>query len=132
MKKNELIELLNSIEGNPEVMLWNPYVDDFNPVQKVETDTLYKESVEHLFNWLKLELCQSKNSFDLTDEELFGLKEQAKTLHKTKEYQLPNEYVLEEEKERWYQKRTKKIITLVPKMVGKTSYGTHKYNDVEY
>ena len=68
----------------------------------------------------------------MTSNEVERLEFQAKQIHKEREYGLPNEYVTEEEKDRWYQKRTKSIIVLSPKKVGKTSYGRHKYEDIEY
>ena len=132
MRKNELIKLLQGIEGNPEVRLWNPYAGDYNPILGVQVDTLYKESVSFIFEWLKAEIYQREKRWELTTNEVEQLESKAKQIHKNREYTLPNEYVTEEEKDRWYQKRTKSIIVLSPKKVGKTSYGRHKYDDIEY
>ena len=132
MRKNELIELLQNIKGNPEVKLWNPYVEDYNPILDVKTDTLYKESVGFIFDWLKAEIYQKERRWELTTNEIEQLKSRAKEIHKSREYGLPNEYVTEEEKDRWYQKRTKSIIVLSPKKVGKTSYGVSRASDIEY
>ena len=132
MRKNELIKLLQGIEGNPEVRLWNPYVEDYNPILDVQVDTLYKESASFIFECLKAEIYQREKRWELTSNEVELLEFQAKQIHKEREYGLPNEYVTEEEKDRWYQKRTKSIIVLSPKKVGKTSYGRHKYEDIEY
>ena len=132
MRKNELIKLLQGIEGNPEVRLWNPYVEDYNPILDVQVDTLYKESASFIFEWLKAEIYQREKRWELTSNEVELLEFQAKQLHKNREYNPPNEYVTEKEKDRWYQKRTKSIIVLSPKKVGKTSYGRHKYEDIEY
>lgn len=132
MRKNELIELLQNIKGNPEVKLWNPYVEDYNPILDVQTDTLYKESVSFILDWLKAEIYQRECRWELTTDEVEQLELKAKQIHKEREYGIPNEYVTEEEKDHWYQKRTKSIIVLSPKRVGKTSYGRHKYDDIEY
>ena len=132
MKKSKLIELLNGIEGDPDVMIWNGYADDFNPIAAVEQDILYKESVEHLIRCLKHEYCLDKKCFDLNEDETNTIIEQAKHLHKKREYGLPNPYVIESEKYNWYQKKTKKVVTIVPKMIGKTNHGRHKYEDVNY
>lgn len=132
MRKNDLINLLQNIKGNPEVKLWNPYVEDYNPILDVQTDTLYKESVSFIIDWLKAEIYQKEQRWELTDDEIKSIELRAKQIHKEREYGLPNEYVTKEEKDRWYQKRTKSIIVLSPKRVGKTSYGSHKYNDIEY
>lgn len=132
MKKSKLIKLLNEIEGDPDVMIWNGYADDFNPIDAVEQDILYKESVEHLIRCLKHEYCLDKKCFDLNEDETNTIIEQAKHLHKKREYGLPNPYVIESEKYNWYQKKTKKVVTIVPKMIGKTNRGRHKYEDVHY
>ena len=132
MRKNELIKLLQGIEGNPEVRLWNPYVEDYNPILDVQVDTLYKESASFIFECLKAETYQREKRWELTSNEVELLEFQAKQIHKEREYGLPNEYVTEKEKDRWYQKRTKSIIVLSPKKVGKTSCGRHKYEDIEY
>ena len=34
MRKNDLIELLQSIQGNPEIMFWNDLVGDVVPLAK--------------------------------------------------------------------------------------------------
>lgn len=132
MRKNELIKLLQGIEGNPEVRLWNPYVEDYNPILYVQVDTLYKESASFIFECLKAEIYQREKRWELTSNEVELLEFQAKQIHKNREYNPPNEYVTEEEKDRWYQKRTKSIIVLSPKKVGKISYGRHKCEDIAY
>lgn len=34
MRKNDLITLLESVKGNPEIMVWNGFVEDFQPLAK--------------------------------------------------------------------------------------------------
>jgi hypothetical protein len=34
MRKNDLIKLLQEIDGNPEVSLWNGFVGDWMPISK--------------------------------------------------------------------------------------------------
>lgn len=131
MKKDALIQLLSNIKGNPDVVLWNPYVGDFNPILDVSSCKLYKESVELNFNALKAEaygLCKEP----LTDEQIQSLRLQAEDMVRKSGYSLPNEYVQEDEMDFWYQKRTKKVVVITPKKVGKKSYGRHKYEDVGY
>lgn len=132
MRKNELIKLLQNIKGNPEVKLWNPYAEDYNPILDVQIDTLYKESVSFIEEWLKAEVYQKEQRWELTADELKDIALKAKQIHKEREYGSPNEYVTKEEKDRWYQKRTKSVVVLTPKKVGKTNYGRHKYDDIEY
>ena len=45
MKKDKLIELLQSIKGNPEIVIWNGFVGDYQPINNKITETfLYKET----------------------------------------------------------------------------------------
>ena len=47
MRKNDLIKMLQGIKGNPEVMLYNPLVQDWMHFSKQYLDThLVKESFE--------------------------------------------------------------------------------------
>ena len=55
MRKNKLIELLQSIEGNPEIFLWNGIVADIMPVSKVIPSELYKEKFEFFHRLLNME-----------------------------------------------------------------------------
>jgi len=38
MKKNQLIEQLQKIKGNPEIKMWNGYVDDWMNIQLCEQE----------------------------------------------------------------------------------------------
>ena len=40
MKKNDLIKLLQEIEGNPQVMIWNGFVEDVTNIYPPEVDYL--------------------------------------------------------------------------------------------
>lgn len=43
MRKSKLIALLNAVKGNPEVYLWNGFVEDFVDIEPVfQKDVLYK------------------------------------------------------------------------------------------
>lgn len=39
MKKNDLIELLNCIKGNPEITIYNGYVEEVVPIEKISIET---------------------------------------------------------------------------------------------
>lgn len=48
MKKNKLIELLQSIKGNPEIVVWNGLVGDYQPISNKITETYqYKETKQY-------------------------------------------------------------------------------------
>lgn len=50
MKKNDLIKMLQEIEGNPEVVLWNGMVGDWMPVGKLSESYLTKITKQY---WLQ-------------------------------------------------------------------------------
>ncbi|AXC39087.1 UNVERIFIED_ORG: hypothetical protein [Escherichia phage CMSTMSU] len=33
-EKNDLIKMLQEIDGNPEIVIWNGYVDDYMNIEK--------------------------------------------------------------------------------------------------
>lgn len=133
MRKNDLIKMLQDIEGNPEIVIWNGYVDDYMNIEKQTFKiTLVKETEDFIFNGLKGEWCQMNKSWDVPEEVLQRLRERAKKIHKNRQYDFENPYVTEEEYERWYGKKklTKYVIT--PKLRGKTSLGIFTADDINY
>lgn len=44
MRKNKLIELLNSIPGNPDIVIWNGFVGD---IQDIDSEIVERELVKH-------------------------------------------------------------------------------------
>lgn len=133
MKKNKLIELLNTIEGNPEIVLWNGYAEDYMHIDpKVEPLTLVKETPDFIFTMLQAEYCRTNKTFDISEEKLLELQTKANELHKNREWDIPNEFVTEEEFVRWYGKRTRKLYVLNSKLRNKTSYGMDRSSDLKY
>ena len=48
MKKNDLIKLLQGIEGNPDLLLWNGTVGDWQDIENnLTSGTLVKETLNH-------------------------------------------------------------------------------------
>lgn len=41
MRKNKLIEILQSMSGNPEIVMWNGYVGDFMPIGNIVMSHVY-------------------------------------------------------------------------------------------
>lgn len=133
MRKNDLIKMLQDIEGNPEIVIWNGYVDDYMNIKKQTFKiTLVKETEDFIFNGLKGEWSHMNKSWDIPEEVLEKLRERAKKIHKNRQYDFENPYVTEEEYERWYGKKklTKYVIT--PKLRGKTSLGICHADDINY
>ena len=52
MKKKDLIKYLSSIEGNPEIVLFNSFVNDWQKVDKPKMGTLSKESHKLRLSWI--------------------------------------------------------------------------------
>ena len=124
MRKNQLIELLQEIKGNPEVMVWNGLVDDYMPIGSVDTNTLYKQSVEFIYRNLAYNYQEINNSFDKPPIEIQEkLREKATLLFKKETYELPNMYLDQDQFSDWYGNNKKVIISLNPKPTGKVSEG---------
>jgi hypothetical protein len=117
MRKNELIELLNSIDGNPEVFLWNSCVGDIQPLIKLNKDVLQKTKVEYFLKLLNLEEKESGKSPSTLDD--------AKRLLKKMHWER-NKFISLDDKNH----RKKSIVVLEPGEAGKTSWdrlGSIKY-----
>lgn len=124
MRKNQLIELLQEIKGNPEVMVWNGLVDDYMPLGSVDTNTLYKQSVEFIYKNLVYDYQERNNSFDKPPVEIQEkFREKATALSKKETYELPNMYLDQDQFSDWYGNNKKTIISLNPKPTGKVSEG---------
>ena len=56
MKKDKLIELLQSIKGNPEIVIWNGFVCDYQPISNKITEMfLYKETKQSQLKMINYE-----------------------------------------------------------------------------
>lgn len=120
MKKNQLIQILQGIKGNPEVMIWNGLVNDVMPIVGVSEDTLYKLSKEYIYKTLEFEQKQFAKSFDdLPQDVKQRLKERTEEIAKKAQYEYPNQYLHHSEYPCWYSKRVKKIAVISAKVAGK-------------
>ena len=124
MRKNQLIELLQEIKGNPEVMVWNGLVDDYMSLGSVDTNTLYKQSADFIYKNLVYNYQERNNSFDNPPAEIQEkLREKATALFKKETYELPNMFLDQDQFSDWYGNNKKAIISLNPKPTGKVSEG---------
>jgi len=120
MRKSELIKQLEAIKGNPEIHIWNGVVGDFMPIEKIGLSLLVKESEEHFLRSLKNEWCIENRTWDVPTSILEKIKNIAKAHHKKETWQIPNEFVYEEDLDDWYGRHQKTIIYLNPKVLGRT------------
>lgn len=110
MHKNELINLLETIEGNPEIMFWNGFVCDVIPIDKrITKGTLYREKADLLDQVLTQSGCSAER-----------IKERVKS--RKWEYHPSSELVEHCEK--------KNVYILQPKIAGKKYFD--RTGSVEY
>lgn len=127
MRKNDLIKYLEGIKGNPEIVLWNGFVGDFQHIDSVSEQRLVKQTLDHY-----LEMCRLEEAIDLKDmthQLSRPAKEQLTDYYKTTfEYEI-NEYVSSEDvKSKKYQ--AKKVYIIDTKPRGKKTFdrrGSIKY-----
>lgn len=103
MRKNDIITILQKIKGNPEIMLWNGFVEDCVPINpEIHTQVLLKEKASILR--MMLEHC------NVPEERILERIKKRKW-----------EYRLTEEFTENYEKKT--VYVIQPKITGK------KYRD---
>ena len=76
MKKSALIKLLQGIKGDPEIKLWNGFVDDWVDISpKVEQVNLVRLSQQYWIECIRREQCIDLNdaSYQLPAEQVENL-----------------------------------------------------------
>lgn len=132
MKKSELIKKLNEINGDPEVLVWNGFVGDYQKVSSnVEETILFKECTDSIFKNLVFEEMKNRKSFDELPEDLMvKLRAEAKEYASKREWELRNLHFDDETAKRVYGKNKKKVVILELKNRGKEAFdrlGTFSY-----
>lgn len=118
MRKNDLIKLLQNIDGNPEVMLWNGYVSDFMKVGGVSESDLVKMTFEHYAEMCRLEDCRDRQDWNYqhTPEDIADLRQH----YKKHDWEV-NPYVYKEDiATKRYKK--KRIVYIDAKLRGKSMH----------
>lgn len=64
MRKEQLIQLLQDLPGNPEVVLWNGYVGDFMNISGVVESDLVKINKRHFLEMCRLEKCRDHKDWN--------------------------------------------------------------------
>ena len=125
MRKNDLIAYLQSIKGNPEVLLWNGFVSDWHSIEPCITK-LTKMNKKYFLEFRRMERCiDTKNwEYQLTAEEL----QQAEKSYSNHEYEY-DEFVDQEDlKEKRY--KQKQVIMLQGKPRGVKTWD--RLGNIEY
>ena len=123
MKKSKLIEYLQSIKGDPDILLWNGVVEDAVPLDKdIQIDYQVKHSPEYFINELKYNWYQNNcrdYSIQMPTDVVERLNEKAKEYSKNSKWDFPNHFFDEEAQKRNYN-RKRKVLILQPKIMNKT------------
>lgn len=122
MTKNQLIEALQKIEGNPEVCLWNGYVFDYNKFNTVNVFELVKEDINFIVSNLEYEYTRENKTYVIPQDVKEELLITAKRIHKKQEWDFPNKFIKESEFKRWYGTKTKRMILIDIKPRNKESW----------
>lgn len=114
MKKDKLIALLQSIDGNPDILIWNGLVGDYQDIDELVEGSLVKQTYNHYAETVRLQECLDRQDwqYQLLEDELKELKENYKSF----EWEF-NDYVTEEDiKKKNYREKT--VFLLEPKFRG--------------
>lgn len=128
MRKNDLIKKLQEIEGNPEILLWNGYVGDWQHIDSKFVDaSLVKMKEGEYIGRCRLEECFRRKDwqFQFTTEEIDRLKSSYKRYIDWED----NGFVTSEDIELGRYKQ-KKVVFIKPKARGEKTWG--RCGTVEY
>ena len=119
MRKNDLIKLLQGLKGNPEIGVWNGYVEDFMVVGELIETNLVKKTFDFYQKGVTLqEKCKTGDlSYVMSDQGIQDLKGMYNTYI---DWEM-NEYVGQEDvDEKRYSK--KRMVLIQPKVRGKSTF----------
>lgn len=120
MKKNKLIELLENIPGNPDVVFWNGYVEDW---QNIDSDLQIHEMKRDILDKSKYKIILEQEAIEYnkvikTDEEF----EQWYKNNKYSDWKINNVY-----HNPCAKIQKKKVVVLQVNERGKKDFNTFKY-----
>lgn len=112
MKKNDLIKMLQNIKGNPEIILWNSSVGDYNKIKKIHKTHLYKECRSFVTDIIFCEM--KKENPTLSNEEIRSkiTKEEIDECMKNRDWEFANHFY-NQEKMKWVYGKNKRTVVLV-------------------
>ena len=126
MKNNELIAKLQAIKGNPDIVLWNGTVGDYQHIGNLVEGDLVKQTLQDYLERYRMEKCREEKDWklQLTEEEI----SECKRYYKNFEYK-QNNYVTKEDIQKGRYRR-KRVFFIDAKVRGEVSYG--RGGDVHY
>lgn len=130
MKKNKLIELLNQIEGNPDILIFNGFVEDYTDFKlHRESHTLVKHSVEFFERHFTAKYYQQHGSLP-NEQTAKQIRSSAQSAANYESWEFPNVFVTEDDAHAWYGNRRKEVYLLEVKQRGKNTFT--RSGDIEY
>lgn len=112
MKKNELIEMLQRIDGNPEIVIYNSVVEDFQFLDGIYSRVkLYKLKRQYFERIAALELSENTSSKDDFQQLVKDRK-----LYSNCKWELPENLLVRNLSDTV----SKKVVVLFPKQRGKS------------
>lgn len=129
--------MLESIKGNPEIMLWSSLVGDVVPISsKMEEIELYKDSLEYKQKVYENEYILSLKNGELTDlpdetefhEKLKSLRQEAEAAYKKEKYEY--RLYMNEKLIKSGTLKKKKVVVMQPRIVGKSSWD--RFGEIKY
>ena len=129
--------MLESIKGNPEIMLWSSLVGDVVPISsKMEEVELYKDSLEYKQKVYENEYILSLKNGELTDlldetefhEKLKSLRQEAEAAYKKEKYEY--RLYMNEKLIKSGTLKKKKVVVMQPRIVGKSSWD--RFGEIKY
>ncbi len=121
MRKNQLIEQLQKIKGNPEIKMWNGLVEDWMNIEIVECE-LVKRCAEHIRFCIEMEWKRQYKSWEIPADVQQHLDQIIKEQIKTEEWEFPNRYLDEKGEKEWYGKNRKKVVIIESTKRNKSVY----------
>lgn len=127
MKKSDLIALLNSIEGNPEIKLWNGFVEDWVDIEnKLHPLELVKLTKAEYIKRITMQECIRKKdwNYELSEDEI----EKVEKLYNQMKWEY-KQFVTSEDIEQGRYK-VKNVFLLQAKIKGEKTFD--RCGDIEY
>jgi hypothetical protein len=121
MRKNDLIKKLQKIKGNPDIKMWNGFVEDWMDIE-INEGELVKLCEEHIRWRVEAEWKERNKSFKIPASVQQRLDKLITQQVKEEEWEFPNQFLDADGEKRWYGKRRKKIVLIDAKPRNKSYF----------
>jgi len=118
MRKNDLIKKLQKIKGNPDIKMWNGFVEDWMDIE-ISEEELVKHCEAHIRWRVEAEWKERNKSLKIPANVQQRLDKLITQQVKEEEWEFPNQFLDADGEKRWYGKRRKKIVIIDAKLRNK-------------